>query len=65
MWHGTELSRVSEKDFLSPAGQRLHPGFQMGLRGQMLAKAGIHHFYICAQIPNKEVIILPSLYHAI
>lgn len=40
-------------------------GLQMGLGGQILAKAGIHHFYVYVQIPNKKVIILPSLYHAI
>ena len=39
-------------------------GLQMGLGEQILAKVGIHHFYIYVQIPNKEVIILPSFYHA-
>lgn len=26
-------------------------------------EVSIHHFYVCEQIPNKKVILLPSLYH--
>lgn len=62
-WHGTEVSRVSEKDFLRPAGQRRHPGPPNGPLGADPSQGSIHHFYVYIQIPNKEVIILPSLYH--
>lgn len=42
----------------------LHPRPLHGPPGEDPCEVSIHHFYIYVQIPNKKVIILPSLYHA-
>lgn len=47
-----------------PAGRRLQPGPPSGCPEADSSQVGIHHFYVDVQILNKEVIILPSLYHA-
>lgn len=64
---GWRPAKCQGGDILSPPGLWvcLAPPHGPEGRGQTLPEVGIHHLYASVRIPNKEVIILPSLYHAL